>query len=248
MSEKVPRLGSSAWADMVWSTPPVDTIKGRSRWTQAHQPWCKPLARHAAMQGRLEYIALLVLMFLHMLGLIVRFKDHPFATSAEDLGREIRPDLLAQDNKNRLITIELKTARFVTPAVQLQLDANRKGLKPFGLEYLVWHDHHPLTHPVRHNLQHMRRAASEDVQPAEIARLCELIGAEGEIPWGALVARGFDTTCVLAACWQGRAFLPLTRPIEDATMIRDHSHENYSAIFLDEKPLHDDWWENLNAS
>lgn len=200
------------------------------------------------MQGRLEYVSLLALEYLRTLRLIDQFKEHAFATGADDLGWEIRPDLLARDHEKRYLVIEVKTARFVTAAVRLQLDANRGGLKPFGLEYLVWTDHHPLIRSVRHNLQHMRRAASEDVQPEEIARLREIIRAEGEIPLRALLARGFDVTCVLAACWRGRAFLPLTRAIDHATPLRDQAHENYGALFLDKQPLYDDWWQNLSAN
>jgi hypothetical protein len=232
----------------VWSSPPVDKIKGRTKWTQAHQPWSETLGRLAPVQGRGEYIGLLALEYLKRTGHVERFKEHAFATTVDDLGWEVRPDHFALGGNKALYVIEVKTARFVTAEIQMKLDANRTAFRKFGMKYLVWTDRHPLTRPVRHNLINMRRAATEDVTDGEIGGLVELTRSEGEIPLGAVVDRGFDINCVFSAWWQGKVFLPLTRDVTASTLVSDRPVENYPAIFLDEKPIVDDWWETLVAA
>lgn len=246
MPEKKLEFGSKEWLEWVFSSPPVDKIKGRTKWTQAHAPWSPVLKRAAPVQGRGEYIGFLVLLYLHRLGLIKRMKEHAFATGTDDLGWEIRPDHFAESKFGGLHVIENKTARFVTVPIQMELDANRTGLKRFGLNYLVWTDKHPLSRPVRHNLIEMRRASTEDVSDEEIDRLAELVRIEGEIPLSAVLLRGFDLVDVFAAWWNGQIFLPLTQDVGQTTLVRNFSIENYEAIFLNEKPLTDEWWETLH--
>jgi hypothetical protein len=164
-------LGSPEWIEYVYSTGPVDTIKGRTRWTQAHQPWSDALERFAPVQGRPEYIGYLVLEFLRTVGLIARFKEHAFETRKSDLGWETRPDFIASQRDGAHFVIELKTARFMTAAIELELKANRDAFARFGLRYLVWTDRSPLRRHLRHNFIQMKRCDSEDVSDEERAGL-----------------------------------------------------------------------------
>lgn len=245
MTTKIPELGSKAWRKWVWTSPSVDKIKGRTHWTQAHQSWMGALNRFAAVQGRPEHIGLLVLDYLKTLGLVSRYKVHPFATSEEDLGWEIRPDSMADAGSEDYFVIEIKTGRFVTEAVRAKLDANREGLKKFGLKYLFWTDQSPLQYSVRHNLINMRRAASEDISWEAMEELQLLVKQEGEVTVDEATKRGFDLDCIFAAWWRGFVFLPLTRRVEARTPIRDYAFEDFRAIFLGEKPIQDDWWNTL---
>jgi hypothetical protein len=240
----MPKLGSKAWRVWVWASPPVDKLKGRTLWTQTHQPWMEAVGRHAPVQGRPEYIGLLVLDYLKNLGLVSRYKEHPFATSEDDLGWEIRPDSLAEVADN-LCVIEIKTARFVTDEVRAKLDANREGLKKFGLKYLFWTDQTPLQYSVRHNLINMRRAASEDISADLMQGLQELVKKEHFITVELATKQGFDLDSIFAAWWRGYIFLPLTRSVDAQTPIRSHAFEDFRSIFLGEKPILDDWWETL---
>jgi hypothetical protein len=203
------------------------------------------LGRFAAVQGRLEHIGLLVLDYLKTMGLVSRYKVHPFATSEENLGWEIRPDSLAEAASEDYCVIEIKTDRFVTEAVRAQLAANREGLKRFGLKYLFWTDQSPLQYSVRHNLLNMRRAASEDISWESMEKLQLLVKQEAEITVDEATKRGFDLNCIFSAWWRGFIFLPLTRCVEARTLIRDHAFEDFRAIFLGEKPIQDDWWNTL---
>lgn len=240
-----PELGTPAWLEHVWSSPQVDKIKGRSSWTQAHQPWSAALGGFAAVQGRGEYCSLLALEYLHTLRLVQRFKAHAFKTSKDDLGWEIRPDFFLQDHHQNLTVVEVKTARFTTPAKQLELEANRRGLAKFGLRYLVWSDQHPLTTPVRHNLINMRRSASEDISPEEIDRLVDCLSREGDLSLDDVMDRRIDFDCICAAWWHGRVFLALTREPEASSTVALRPLENLEAVFLGEKPILDAWWEGL---
>lgn len=46
--------------------------------------------------------------YLKTLGLVSRYKVHPFATSEEDLGWEIRPDSMAETGSENYCVIEIK--------------------------------------------------------------------------------------------------------------------------------------------
>ena len=241
-------LGSDEWLEHVFSTPPVDRLKGRTLYTQAHQPWDARTGRHIVLQGRNEYIPYLILTYLQTLGTITRFKAHPFATSITDLGWEIRPDFIAQDAWQNRFVIEAKTARFITGEVELQLKANREGLQKFNLQYLLWTNWSPMTHPVRHNLINMRRAAAEEVTVAEIDRLVELATKTNDVTVEEAVAMGIDANAMFNAWWKGRIFLPLTQEMNLNSPIRLKATENLREIFLSSAPLRDDWWHSLPAS
>ncbi len=245
---QAPELGSKAWRRWVWTTPPVDRIKGRTHWTQAHEAWLEALDRFAAVQGRPEYVGLLVLDYLKTLGLVSRYKVHPFATNESDLGWEIRPDSLAETASEDYCVIEIKTSRFVTDAVRAKLEANRQGLKRFSLKYLFWTDQTPLQYSVRHNLINMRRAASEDISWKSFEDLQNLVKQEGEITVDAATKLGFDLNCIFSAWWRGFVFLPLARPVDARTLIRDHAIEDFRAMFLGERPIQDQWWNTLAST
>ncbi len=130
-------------------------------------------------------------------------------------------------------------------AVRAKLDANREGLKKFGLSYLFWTDQSPLQYSVRHNLLNMRRAGSEDISWESMQMLQQLVKQEGEITVDQATKRGADLDCIFAAWWRGFIFLPLTRRVEARTLIRGHAFEDLRAIFLGERPIQDDWWNSL---
>lgn len=241
----IPTLGSPEWAEFVYSTPPVDTIKGRTRWTQAHQPWSDVLERFAPVQGRPEYIGYLALEYLWRLGLIARFKEHAFQTTKADLGWETRPDFLASDGVPGHFVIEVKTARFVTGAVELELKANREAFARFGLTYIVWTDHRPLTKHLRHNLIQMRRCDSEDVSDEERDDLREFVKSEGQLPLSTVLGRDYDLTTVFSAWWRGLIFLPLAASLTGTTPVSVSPLEDLRRLFFAERMLADDWWDNL---
>lgn len=242
------QLGSPAWVEHVYSTPPVDTIKGRTRWTQAHQPWSEVLARFAPVQGRPEYIGYLVLEFLRTMGYIARFKEHAFATTKADLGWETRPDFFASDPTPNHFVIESKTARFVTSAIELELKANREGFARFGMKYIVWTDRRPMTKHLRHNLIQMRRCDSEDIHDDERERLRELVKTEGRMPLNAVLESDFDLTAVFSAWWRGMVFLPMAKSLAGDTPVACSPQEDLRALFFAEKTLANDWWDNLPAA
>lgn len=238
-------LGSPEWIEHVYSTGPVDTIRGRTRWTQAHQPWSDNLERFAPVQGRLEYISYLALEFLKRVEVIARFKEHAFYTSKGDLGWETRPDFLTSDRALSHFVIEVKTARFITAAIELELKANREAFARFGLKYIVWTDRRPLTKHLRHNFVQMRRCDSEDVSDDERERLREFVRSEGRVQLSTVLERDFDLTTVFSAWWRGQIFLPLETQLTAATLVSSSPQGDFRGLFFAERILTDDWWDSL---
>lgn len=197
------------------------------------------------LQGRLECVAWFLLEYLHTAGVVVRAKEHPFATSAEDLGWEVRPDLLAQTTKGDLAVIEVKTARFINRVVDQQLRDNADAFRRFGVRYLVWSDASPLGHALRHNILQMRRSAAENIEADEIDRLAELVRARVELRIEDALAEGIDFGCVLAAAWRGKIHLPLKSPVCGRSNLKASPHECLERLFGTTLASSDDWWRGL---
>lgn len=240
-----PEFGSDRWVEWVFSNPPTDRIRGRTRWTQAHLRWVPSMERFAAVQGRLEYIALLCLEYLQLLGIVARFKQQPFSTDASNVGWETRPDFLAVTQDQSKLVIELKTARFITAAVEKELQANREAFRRYGITYLVWTDRQPLARPVRHNLMQMRRCGAEDVTEAELVQLQHLAANCEKLTLQETLSVGIDLGCIYSAWWQGKIFLPLAELPSAATRLSRRPLEDYQMRFLSSTPIQDDWWSAL---
>ncbi len=238
-------FGSPDWVEKVFAAPPVDLMKGRTRYTQAHVPWDDVSSSEVQLQGRNEYIPFLVLCYLRTIGLITRFKAHPFFTTCDDLGWEIRPDLLAEGVDGTRYVIEAKTARFVTREVELLLEKNRSGLEPFGLKYLYWSDWSPMTRPVRHNLINMRRCAKEEISSGEFQLLVDLLKRNHRITVEEAIQNSVDLTTVFAAWWRGKIFLALTEDLTLTSKISLKPMEDYGQLFLQTTPIRDSWWSTL---
>jgi hypothetical protein len=208
-------------------------------------PFSPSLGRPAPVQGRREAIAFEALEYFIRLGLVSRVKEHAFATTAEDLGWEIRPDFFALAPPKRKVVIEVKAARYLSAAVEKMLRANREGLAEFGLEYLVWTDRHPLTPWVQHNLLQMHRFAGPDVPGEEVEALAQLIQERQEVTLRDLLRGDFDLGCVFSAWTRGKVFLSLfAQPTVDSK-VSVRPLEDLGSIFLDTDPIGDTWWNEL---
>lgn len=243
-----PPIGSVEWIEHVFSAPPVDRIKGRSKWTQTHDAWSPSLQRFAPVQGRPEFVGFLLLEYLRARGLLGRIKEHAFATTEEEFGWEIRPDLFAEVVNSRPMVIEVKTARFVTAAVELELNANRKAFDRFGLDYIVWTDRQPLSYHVRHNLINMNRSSGENIALNELMRVRDVVAEAKDCRLDDLVDQGFDLDAVFAAAWKGLIYFPIAKAVIGATPLSVQPLDNFRAMFLRLPSTEDTWWGRLQSA
>ena len=243
-------MGSKRWLESVFSSPPVDKLKHRSSYTQTHQPWQSGPERFAPVQGRGELHAFLALSYLKTLGLVGRFKEHPFETDATEFGRQIKPDFLAEilghgEQPALPLVLEIKTARFLTEAVALELHSNQVGFAKFGLQYSVWTDRHPLRHGLRHNLINMHRASGEDINTQEVLRLRGFVSDAGSVTALKAIEAGFDLDCIFAAAWRGVIHFGLDEFLNLRSELTVNPVRDLRQIFLARRPASDDWWSSL---
>jgi hypothetical protein len=247
MSKILPLMGSPDWANAIFSTPPVRTLKGHSKRTQLHRHYSFRLNQFIEVQGRNEACTVLAIEYLICLGLLKRVKPQPFITDAKIFGNEICPDFLveAMFQENLLFVIETKSARFLTRIKNLELDSYRERFAGFNIKYLVWTDCRPLSHSVRHHLLNMRASAQRNVTEAEIQSLVSWIKMNLNSLMEDFYSAGFDLDCLYAAAWEGHVFFPLTKPFTAKTPLACSPLEDYKAIFLDCENKVDDWWKAL---
>lgn len=249
MPNKSLHMGSLAWAEEVFRSPPVRKLKGHARRTQSHHYYSLYLGQRLEVQGRNEACSALALEYLTRLGLLTRLKAQPFVTTLEEFGSEIVPDFLAEGSalvEGKLFTIETKSARFLTRVKHLELDHFRCQFAEFGISYLIWTDQRPLNHSVRHNLINMRGGANRDVTTAEQEALAKWVTKHSYPDLARLYADGFDLDCLYAAAWNCRVFFPITRPLLPDTKVTDFPQENLKAVFLDCGNSLEGWWGHLS--
>jgi len=241
--KKSVEFGSAAWADEVFSLPPARIVKGRTRWTHRHAPWVAHLKRFAYVESRNELIAMIALEYLHRQKQVLRFKEQPFTTDEALFGYTYTPDFLAESATRQRYAIEIKTKRFVSRELEAQLDKRKAEFAEHGqVKFLVWTDHNPLTHPLRHNLLTLRRTSNLNIEADELARLVELMGQRNQLPLWALIERGFDSDLIAYACWTGHLFLRLTEPINEQSLVSVSPQEDLAALLFSAEPdLHAFW-------
>lgn len=239
------RMGSAGWKEHVFTMGPARDNKGQSKHTQYHQTYIPSLNAMMGVQGRGEACALLLLLYFQQLGLIKRFKSQPFITAVQEFGSEICPDFLVELPDQRLLVLEIKTERFVTYALKQLFDSNSRRFESFGMTYLVWTDLNPLTHAVRHHALQMRRSAGDEIPREEIDGLTNMVSSRRTVSFREVFEAGFDLSCLYAAVWEGRVFIPLTKNLERETLITSWREENFEALFLDCKRSSYEWWDSL---
>jgi hypothetical protein len=245
MSIKI-EIGSPAWVEEVFATPPVRQLKGRSKPTQFHQMWSVHLGRHIGAQGRNELNCALMLEHLCNLGLIIRFKEQPFRTSVQEFGAEIVPDYIAQGNRGELYVIEAKSARYITVEVAATHNRNRDAFRQKGITYLVWSDKNPFTKSVRHALLEMFRHRLAVIR-TQIEELCEALEPLRAQTFEVLFKKNFDRSTIFAAAWNGDVFFDLKQEFGPYTKISLDPISNLKEIVLDARRAGGRWWDTLSS-
>lgn len=259
MPEIETTFGSNAWLSDVFKSPPARTIKGRTKWTHRHAAWVAYLNRLAWLESRGELIGLLALEYLQKQGHVKRFKEQPFRTPLElweegldaltnKGSKEYTPDFLAEDSLGTRYVIEIKTARYVSRAMEQGFELWRDKFAEHDMKYLVWTDRAPLSVHLRQNLLRLRRASAEYIEREELSRLTDMLTRKGPQPVWALHAKDLDLDLIAYAAWSGQVYLPLLEPISAQTLITLTPTEDLAAILFVKEPDLDAWWNSLEAA
>jgi hypothetical protein len=142
----------------------------------------------------------------------------------------------------------VKTSRFVTEVVAMELRANAAKCAEFDLAYQVWTDKHPLSYGLRHNLINMHRANGADVPIQEVQGLKTLVQERGRVSAGEVSDAGFDRDCVYAAAWRGVIHIDLEVCLGERTALTPRPQRDLVELFFGNRPAADDWWSQLPAA
>lgn len=245
MIENLHQFGSPTWAKQMFSDPPARIVKGRKKWTHRHAPWVDQLGRLAYVESRNELIGLLALQYLNNIKAIRLFKEQPFTTSQQQVGLEYTPDFVAQSLDRRLFVQEIKTDRYITREMERRHETLKERFAEYGMTFLVWTDHDPLTRPLRHNMLRMRRASAEFIEPDETTRLVATLQEKGPMPLWALYNLDLDINLIANAAWWGKVFLPLRAEFGAASLISLKSQEDLASVLLGTEPDIHGFWNSL---
>lgn len=251
--------GSSAWVDDVFSLPPARNIRGRSKNTHRHVTFVEHLNCLTFVESRNELIGLLALEYLHKIGSVRRFKSQAFEAVANEWqiggntdlkidGTKYTPDFIAQDVVGKTHVIEIKSARFITRAIEEKLEAWKSIFLAHDLNFSLWTDQNVLDASLRNNLLRMRRAAVDPIAPHEITSLVEILRDNGPMPVWALYSRDLDVDLIAHAAWKGKVFFPMQIPLSAQTMISLKKTEDLSSVLFGRVPDMNAWWNALEAA
>jgi hypothetical protein len=246
MSARRPTPG---WVNEVFSSPPRRDVDGRSRPTQRFVvPTFLADAPNVFAEGGNELTAVLMLLHLQRCGFVRRFKVQPFELSEIGGPKRAVPDLFVELASGQVHVVEVKSARYLTRAVEQTLEERREALESAGLDLVLWTDQTALHRPTWHSTRHLARGlalpASDDVE-IEIRRLL----ANGPLNFGELersLRCGWDRLTAAAARCQFHLSL-LETIDEHALVTREFSKQQYANLFAQGDAV-SDWWTSLRAA
>ena len=244
MSKPLYLLGSPEWLRHVFSTPPVRSLKGRSRSTRSHDFFSVHMARPVIVEGRNEHCAACVLEYLCMLGFLKRYKEQPFRADPDEFGFEIVPDFLAEGSNGQLYIVEVKTARFITAHLESILQRTREKFAEHGISYLLWSDRTPLNYALRHTIHEAKRWACL-VDEEEQIMLRDHVATHTRVSVADLYEKGFDWGVIHAATWSGHVHFRLLDDFCFSTEVASSPLLDLQAIFLGSAEHGSLWWKSL---
>lgn len=248
MTKPDPEFGSSAWAEQVFSTPPVRSPGGRSRRTHRHGPFANEFGYDQVVEGRTEVISFLTLEYMHTLGLVGRCKPQPYYYRLPTGGDERTPDFLFElINPTRigLYAAEAKAAGRITREIEREQERAAIHHEAHGVQYLLWTDKAPMTLAFKHNVLGMRRSSREDVSMTEAINLLDYLGPSGSRSVRELYEQGFDQTLIEFLAWRGDVFFPLMEALDDKTRVTRQRNVDFVRRLLGGRPDSQAWWNSL---
>lgn len=243
-------MGSAAWADQVFSSPPVVKLKGHSKRTQSHLFASSVFNEIITVQGRNELWTAFALEHLVRAGVLRRAKPQPFQTDENEFGMAIRPDFLAeavQKSEATYYVIETKSARFLTRKKQVELDFIRKRFGDFNIRYLVWTDAFPLNVATRHHLLSMRQAEAFPISSDTLRDISDWVTNSQDKTLQSFYSAGYNLTDLYAAATRAMIHFRLNASFTPDTLLEARTPRELSQTFLGTSNGLEDWWDSLPA-
>jgi hypothetical protein len=237
-----PPFGSQEWADDIFSRGPVRDPSGRSKKTQRFAPKFDGVL--AWSEGGNEVLAMYVLEYFKLRGVVLRWKWQPFTWHLPD-GSTSKPDFVAELFDRLLLVIQVKAEKFRTPVVQARFDVERQAAAAAGVRHLIWTDKHPLTAGAKSVFFRIRGARNTPHQPEDRAALVDAVRKHGRTTAGELAAAGYDPALIPAAVRNGDVFISLEEPIYEQTVVSSTPLVDGRGFLLGSGFDAQSWWNSL---
>lgn len=237
-------LGSKAWLEYVYASPPARDPRGRSRPTQRASPNSPTLKRSVGIEGGNELTAYLLLELLHACGLVRRFKEQPFELDPDRYGSAAIPDFIFEWYDGTPVVAEVKSSAFYTADKERVANELAGLLNAHSLRYVVWTTREHLTRVLWHNVRQIYRRRQLVTERGELERLAIDLGPSCRT-LGQLIDLGHDQDTILHAVCTGRAHLNLLEKRDvSSKLYRLADAANYAAL-VGARPDPNSWWNAL---
>ena len=236
--------GGTEWRDLVFEGPGMRNpqaqpgILSRPSYDGVRQ----------TLYGAHERLAAQMLDYFKRLGVVRRWKSAPF-TRPTAQGKTWRPTFMAElRDDGLLLTVKVKSDRYLTPEVQQELDHEATVAEQCGMRQLVWTDKKPLTPAFRQLFAHVRRARNTGFDADDLARLVDFVATSGSPTARQIVDAGHDPALILVGIHRLALHTRLDSAINASTVLSVKPLVDGRAFLLMTNFDPQEWWNNLERA
>lgn len=236
---------SQRWIDSIFDSEPSRNVRGRSRPTQRFaysSDACRGRLVHC--EGGNELTAALLLEHLWRIGIVRRFKMQPFSLSELGYPTSPVPDILVELVDSRVVSIEVKAAKYLTSQRRAKFETEREFLAQHSLPHLLWTDDRQLSRATWHAVRHLQRGAALNVDASTKRDLAQSLPASktlGDLM--ALPSGSWDQ--LMAAAARGYFHLNPQEKFSEQARIYPAVPSYLFAHFFDERYEPASWFDAL---
>ena len=234
-------IGGAAWRDLVFDSPAMRSPKARPGILS--RPSYDGV-KHT-LYGANERVAASILEYFKRLGVVRRWKSAPFVRPTA-AGTVWRPTFMAElADDLLLLTIRVKSDRYLTPEVQQELDHETAAAERAGMKQLLWTDKKPLTPAFRELYGLVRRARTVGFDGNDLARLVDFVAVNGSATANQIVEAGHDPALIPVGIRQLALHTRLDSAIDKATVVSVKPLVDGRAFLLMTNFDPQEWWNAL---
>lgn len=237
-------FGSEAWRAFVFATPPVRDMAGKARASKRYSPLIGGEPR--AVDGADRVLALYLLEYLELAGVVRRWKLWPFEWTPEGAVKPRSPFVLAELQPDRLLcVIQILKRRYLTATVQQAFDAEARLASAAGMSHIIWTDQIPLNAAARRLFFRLRGARTTEHGAEALEALVAFVAQHGRATLGEIAAAGHEPALVFVGARQQRLFVPLHAAPDVDTPVTVVPQTDARAYLFMHAFDPQTWWKNL---
>ena len=238
------KVGSAAWREFVFSTEPVRVMNGQQRPSVRVAPIFNGVK--TPVDGATRILALYILEYLQLCGVIRRWKIWPFEWTPHGASRPTAPFVLAEfAGDQQLCVLQVRARRYLTAVVQNAFEAEAKLAESAGMRHVVWTDEAPLNAGARRLFFLLRGARTTECASDDIDALVAFVRDRQRVTIREIAEAGHAPSLIFPAVRLQRLFLPLTERPGDQTLVTTVYQTDPRAFFMQCAFDPQAWWKRL---